>query len=100
MKSTVKSEIKTLADIVKSEKMSYTAKNIHWTVKSADSDDQRCKAVVVFGLQAEGQNGRLHPLVTVPMKQILQDEVPPVKKAKSESKEVAVSVFTNAKKLR
>ena len=100
MKSTVKSEIKTLADIVKSEKMSYTAKNIHWTVKSADSDDQRCKGVVFFGLQAEGQNGRLHPLVTVLMKQILQDEVPPVKKAKSESKEVAVSVFTNAKKLR
>ena len=63
MKSTVKSEIKTLADIVKSEKMSYTAKNIHWTVKSADSDDQRCKGVVFFGLQAEGQNdGCIHLL--------------------------------------
>jgi hypothetical protein len=33
------------------------------------------------------------------MRQILQDEVPPMNKAKSDSKEVAVSVLTNAKKL-
>jgi hypothetical protein len=58
-------------------------------IKSADSDDQRSKGVVFFGFQAERQSDislRLQPLVTLLMKQILQDEVPPVKKAKSESK--------------
>ena len=118
VQSMVKSEIKTFAEIVKSEnKSSVTTQNIKRAVKSAVSEEQRSENVVIFGLREEGQHDKLGERVMGIVKLILDDKTPtmiydavrigtakdgvcrPVK-VKFESKEVAMSVFSNAKKLR
>ena len=109
--------IRSFAEIVKSEnKSSVTTQNIQRAVKSAVSEDQRSKNVVIFGLQEEKQNDRLQTRVTLMVKLITDGETPPIKDvirigaAKSgvcrpvrvtfDSKEVAISVFSGAKNLR
>ena len=117
VQSTVKSEIRTFAEIVKSEnKISATSQKIQRAVKSAVSEDQRSKNVVIFGLQEEGKIDRLRARVTVLVKLIVEGETPPIKgvirigtakdgvcrpvRVTFESKEVAISVSSNAKNLR
>ena len=119
VQSTVKSEIKTFAEIVKSgTSSSVTTQNIQRAVKSAVSEDQRGKNVVIFGLQEDGNDDRLRARVTVMTKLIVEGETPAVKdvirigavksgesgcrpvKVSFENKEVAASVISSAKKLR
>ena len=120
VQSTVKSEIKTFAEIVKSgTSSSVTTQNIQRAVKSAVSEDQRGKNVVIFGLQEDGNDDRLRARVTVMTKLIVEGrETAAVKdvirigavksgesgcrpvKVSFENKEVATSVISSAKKLR
>jgi hypothetical protein len=57
----VKSEIKSWADVVsKSEsRKQLTTQSIHNAVKSAMGEDQRCKNVLIFGLQDAGNDDKL-----------------------------------------
>ena len=61
VQSTVKSEIKSWADVVsKSEsRKQLTTQSIQNAVKSAMGEDQRCKNVLIFGLQEAGNDDEL-----------------------------------------